>query len=64
MSIKKTSETMNKKRRKKIKRNRENLKNPRKDIHDLIDELAYADEKENMLKSKRFLDDIYFLDLE
>ncbi|SDI23535.1 hypothetical protein [Chryseobacterium taeanense] len=55
---------MNKKRRKKIKRNRENLKNPRKDIHDLIDELAYADEKENMLKSKRFLDDIYFLDLE
>ncbi|MFY7814062.1 MAG: hypothetical protein ACOVRK_02610 [Chryseobacterium taeanense] len=55
---------MNKKRRKKIKRNRESLKNPRKDIHDLIDELAYADEKENMLKSKRFLDDIYFLDLE
>ena len=55
---------MNKKRRKKIKRNRNKIQNPRKDISDLIDELAYADENENMQKSKRFLDDMYILDLE
>jgi len=55
---------MNKKRRKKIKRNREKVQNPRKNISDLIDELAYADEAENMLKSKKFLDDLYMLDLE
>lgn len=60
----KTSETMNKKRRKKIKRNREKLQNPRKDISDLIDELAYADDAENLQKSKRFLDNLYMLDLE
>lgn len=55
---------MNKKRRKKIKRNRNKIQNPRKDISDLIDELAYADENENMQKSKRFLEDMYILDLE
>ncbi|KQT20926.1 hypothetical protein ASG22_16030 [Chryseobacterium sp. Leaf405] len=60
----KTSETMKNKRRRKIKRNREKLQNPRKDISDLIDELAYADEKENMQKSKKILDDMYILDLE
>jgi hypothetical protein len=59
----KISETM-KKRRKKIKKNREIVKNPRKDIGDLIDELAYTDENKNMQKSKRFLDDMYILDLE
>ncbi|SMP13260.1 hypothetical protein [Chryseobacterium profundimaris] len=53
-----------KKRRKKIKKNREIVKNPRKNIDDLIDELAYLDENKNMLKSKRFLDDMYILDLE
>ncbi len=53
-----------KKRRKKIKKNRETAKNPRKNIDDLIDELAYLDENKNMLKSKRFLDDMYILDLE
>lgn len=55
---------MNKKRRKKIKRNREKLRNPRKDIDELIDELAYTDENETMRMSKRFLDDLYILDLE
>ncbi|WP_157844736.1 hypothetical protein [Chryseobacterium sp. Leaf405] len=55
---------MKNKRRRKIKRNREKLQNPRKDISDLIDELAYADEKENMQKSKKILDDMYILDLE
>ncbi|WP_326984354.1 hypothetical protein VUJ46_07425 [Chryseobacterium sp. MYb264] len=55
---------MKKKRRQKIKKNREKLQNPRKNISDLIDELAYADENENMRKSKRFLDDMYMLDLE
>lgn len=55
---------MNKKRRKKIKRNREKLQNPRKDISDLIDELAYADDAENLQKSKRVLDNLYMLDLE
>lgn len=53
-----------KKRRKKIKKNREIAKNPRKNIDDLIDELAYMDENKNMQKSKRFLDDMYILDLE
>ncbi|MEA1848055.1 MULTISPECIES: hypothetical protein [Chryseobacterium] len=53
-----------KKRRKKIKKNREINKNPRKNIDDIIDELAYMDENKNMQKSKRFLDDMYILDLE
>jgi len=55
---------MNKKRRKKIRKNREKLNQPRKNISDLIDELAYADDHDNMQKSKRFLEDIYILDLE
>lgn len=55
---------MNKKRRKKIKQNRQKVQNPRKDINDLIDELAYGDENENIQKSKRFLDNLYILDLE
>jgi hypothetical protein len=53
-----------KKRRKQIKRNREKIKNPRKDIGELIDELAYTDENQNMQKSKKILDDLYILDLE
>jgi hypothetical protein len=51
-----------KKRRKKIKQNRERRHQPRKDISVLIDELAYINESENMSKSKRFLDDMYILD--
>ncbi|AZA57065.1 hypothetical protein EG350_07680 [Chryseobacterium shandongense] len=53
-----------KNRRKKIKKNREIAKTPKKNIDDLIDELAYLDENKNMQKSKRFLDDMYILDLE
>jgi len=53
---------MKKNRRKKIKQNREKRHTPRKDINDLIDELAYINESENMRKSKRFLDDMYILD--
>ncbi|WP_415327974.1 hypothetical protein [Chryseobacterium sp. MMS23-Vi53] len=55
---------MKKKRRKKIKRNREKLQKPIIDISDLIDELAYVNENENIRKSKRFLDDMYMLDFE
>lgn len=55
---------MKKKRRIKIKKNRERRQIPVKDINDLIDELAYLDENENILKSKRFLDDMYILDFE
>lgn len=55
---------MKKKRRQKIKKNREKRQIPVKDISDLIDELAYLDENKNILKSKRFLDDMYILDME
>jgi len=55
---------MKEKRRKKIKKNRVKRQMPIKDISDLIDELAYLDENENILKSKRFLDDMYILDME
>lgn len=55
---------MKEKRIKKIKKNRQKLQKPVKDISDLIDELAYVNENENIRKSKRFLDDMYMLDLE
>ena len=32
------------------------------EISDIIDELAYRDEKKNIRKSKDFLDNIYLLD--
>lgn len=53
---------MKKKRRLKIKKNREKRQKPSKDINELIDELAYLDE--SILKSKQFLDDMYILSQE
>lgn len=55
---------MKEKRKRKIKKNREKRQKPVKDISELIDELAYVNENENILKSKRYLDDIYMLDRE
>jgi len=58
---------MKKKKKKKNKEKGENkgkLKKSGKDINDLIDELAYVDENENIIKSKRFLDDLYILSQE
>ncbi|GEJ45794.1 MULTISPECIES: hypothetical protein [unclassified Chryseobacterium] len=55
---------MKKKEKKKKKKNKEKGQKPRRDISDIIDELAYMNENENILKSKRFLDDMYMLDQE
>ncbi|MFL9833752.1 hypothetical protein [Chryseobacterium terrae] len=61
---------MKKKENKKIKKNKENkdkqqkLKKLKIDISDLIDEMAYINENENILKSKKFLDNMYILDEE
>lgn len=57
-------EAMREKRIKRIKKNRARRQIPVRDINDIIDEMAYLDENENILKSKRFLDDMYILDLE
>ncbi|MCX8533046.1 hypothetical protein [Chryseobacterium luquanense] len=55
---------MREKRIKRIKKNRARRQTPVRDINDIIDEMAYLDDNENILKSKRFLDDMYILDLE
>lgn len=55
---------MKKKKNKKNKENKEKVGRLHKDINDLIDELAYIDEKGNIKKSKKFLDDIYILSQE
>lgn len=55
---------MKKKKKKKSKEIKEKLRKPHKDINDLIDELAYVDEKSNIRKSKKFLDDMYILSQE
>ncbi|WP_156172784.1 hypothetical protein [Chryseobacterium lactis] len=47
--------------KKKKKKNKEKDQKPRRDISDLIDEMAYGDENENMRKSKKFLEDMYIL---
>lgn len=52
---------MKKKEKKKKKKNKEKWQKPSKDISDLIDELAYVNENENIRNSKRFLDDMYIL---
>ncbi|GAA5084396.1 hypothetical protein GCM10023210_04170 [Chryseobacterium ginsengisoli] len=44
--------------------NIEKLQDPDQEISDLIDELAYLNENENIRKSKKFLDDMYILDQE
>lgn len=53
-----------KKEKKKNKEHKIKSQKPYKGIDDLIDELAYISENENIRKSKRFLDDIYMLDQE
>lgn len=55
---------MKERRIKKIKKNRAKRHIPVRDISDVIDELAYLNEDENILKSIRFLDDMYILDME
>lgn len=52
---------MKKKEKKKKKKYKEKLRKSAKDISDLIDELAYLNENENIRKSKKFLDDMYIL---
>ncbi|QQV01670.1 MULTISPECIES: hypothetical protein [Chryseobacterium] len=47
--------------KKKNKKNKVKQHKPHKKIDELIDELAYVDEKENIRKSKKFLDDMYIL---
>ncbi|MDG4652603.1 hypothetical protein V2E39_23405 [Chryseobacterium arthrosphaerae] len=55
---------MKKKEKKKKKKDKEKLQKPRRDINDLIEELAYLNENGNIRKSKRFLDAMYMLDQE
>lgn len=56
---------MKKKEKKKDKeKDNEKLKKPSRDISDLIDELAYADESDNIRKIRKFLDDMYILSQE
>lgn len=50
--------------KRKNKKNKEKLQKPRKDISELIDELAYINEGENILNSKKFLDGLYMLEHE
>jgi len=50
--------------KRKNKKNKEKLQKPRKDISQLIDELAYINEGENILNSKKFLDGLYMLEHE
>jgi len=52
--------TMKKKQRI-TKRKKELLDKPKRDIADLIDDMAYLDESQNIKKSKSFLDNIYQL---
>lgn len=47
--------------KKKNKENKVKQHKPHKKIDELIDELAYVDERENIRKSKKFLDDMYIL---
>ncbi|BFO68724.1 hypothetical protein [Chryseobacterium sp. KCF3-3] len=55
---------MKKKEKKKKKKDKEKLKKPGRDISDIIDELAYADESDNIMKIRKFLDDMYILSQE
>ncbi|GEN77671.1 hypothetical protein CHA01nite_34110 [Chryseobacterium hagamense] len=48
--------------KRKNKKNKEKLQKPRKEISELIDELAYISEGENILNSKKFLDGLYMLE--
>jgi hypothetical protein len=50
------------KKEKKTQKSKKGFDKPKKDINDLIDDLAYLDEKQNIRKSKSFLDDMYLLD--
>lgn len=50
------------KRKKKITKKESGAFEPKKDIYDLIDDMAYINENENIQKSKNFLDSMYLLD--
>lgn len=50
------------KEKKTIRKSKKAFDKPKKDISDLIDDMAYLDEKKNIQKSKSFLDDMYLLD--
>lgn len=50
------------KKEKKAQKSKKGFDKPKKDISDLIDDLAYLDENKNIQKSKSFLDDMYLLD--
>lgn len=58
----KKKEKKNKKKNKQHKESKEKLKKPKKDISELIDELAYMNDDENIRKSKRFLEEMYVVD--
>ncbi|MDI1257336.1 MAG: hypothetical protein PSV16_14675 [Flavobacterium sp.] len=47
---------------KKSKKTQKKQKPGEKEIGDMIDGLAYQDEKKNIRKSKSFLDNLYLLD--
>lgn len=50
------------KKEKKVKKIEKTVSKPKKDISDLIDDMAYLDEKKNIQKSRSFLDNMYLLD--
>ena len=44
------------------KKKKSGFEEAERDINDLIDDIAYLDESQNIKKSKSFLDNIYLLD--
>lgn len=50
--------------KKKKNNTKEKPEKPRKKISELIDELAYINENENIRNSKKFLEDLYLLEQE
>lgn len=51
-----------KRKKNKIKRNNGGFDKAEKDIDNLIDDMAYLNESQNIRKSKDFLDNMYLLD--
>ncbi|UUC46533.1 hypothetical protein [Flavobacterium cerinum] len=49
---------------KKIKKGKGIFNEAEKDIDDLIDDIAYLDESQNIKKSKSFLDNMYLINKE
>lgn len=46
---------------KKVRKSKRTVSKPKRDISDLIDEMAYLEENKNIQKSKSFLDNMYLL---